>query len=313
MRRRPRPIRRRPLCRRRRCRRCNRARRRRARRPPVPSRCRRSSPALNAVPSPASRPPSGGHPVRQTPIAPRAVAPGARGSSPRLSPARPFPVRAAVPAFVSDRQARETARVQPLRSRSRWRGSLLLFLLVLGAGAFAVHRYLVPLDVLVTWGNPARLAITTESAGRHPAAGRRGAGRRFSDRGRGPSRSDGPCPGSHAPGLPPGARASPLRQDRDAVGASGPAARAAAGATAASAPAGPGRRATGAAAPVTPPPLMIAPPRAPSTRITARPRRPIGMGRAGSGHAAHPAGAAGAGGRPADIEGASAAVGRARA
>jgi hypothetical protein len=66
---------------------------------------------------------------------------------------------------VSERQARETARVQPLRSRGRWRQTLLLFLLAVGGGAFAVHRYLVPLDVLVTWRKPARLSITTEPAG----------------------------------------------------------------------------------------------------------------------------------------------------
>jgi hypothetical protein len=133
---------------------------------------RRSSPGLdprtaNGAPSQvAPRMPTG--PVgarapgpRQTPIAPRAAVPG-----PRLSPARPFAAQSnPYPTFAPARQPRETARVQTLRTARRWPATLFVLLLLLGGAAFAVHRYLVPLDVLITWRSPARLAISTDPAG----------------------------------------------------------------------------------------------------------------------------------------------------
>jgi eukaryotic-like serine/threonine-protein kinase len=131
---------------------------------------RRSSPGLNlangAPAHPAPRVPTGplaarGPAPRQTPIAPRAAV-----SAPRLSPARPFPAHPSpLPPYLPQRQPRETARVQPLHGRTRWPVTLFVFLLFLAGAAFAVHRYLVPLDVLVTWRSPARLAISTHPAG----------------------------------------------------------------------------------------------------------------------------------------------------
>ncbi|MES1205784.1 MAG: protein kinase [Pseudomonadota bacterium] len=131
---------------------------------------RRSSPGFNmangAPPQPAGRVPTGpvgarGPAPRQTPIAPRAALAG-----PRLSPARPFPAQPnPFPPFAPARQPRETARVQPLRARSRWRVTLFVVLLLLGGAAFGVDRYLIPLDVLITWRSPARLAISTDPAG----------------------------------------------------------------------------------------------------------------------------------------------------
>jgi eukaryotic-like serine/threonine-protein kinase len=133
---------------------------------------RRSSPGFdprmaNGVPQQgAPRVPTGpvgarGAGPRQTPIAPRAAVPG-----PRLSPARPFAAQPnPYPTFAPTRQPRETARVQPLRARRRWPVTLFVLLLLLGGAALAVDRYLVPLDVLVTWRSPARLAISTDPAG----------------------------------------------------------------------------------------------------------------------------------------------------
>jgi len=72
---------------------------------------------------------------------------------------------AALPTFAPGRSARETARVQQLRPRSRWRSALLLLLLVIAGGAAAVHHWVVPLDVLLVWRNPAGLSIATDPSG----------------------------------------------------------------------------------------------------------------------------------------------------
>jgi hypothetical protein len=66
--------------------------------------------------------------------------------------------------FVLPREQRETARVQ-LRPKRRWGGMLFLLLLLLAGGAAGVHFYLVPLDVLATWREPARLSIASEPSG----------------------------------------------------------------------------------------------------------------------------------------------------
>jgi len=85
--------------------------------------------------------------------------------------ARPvhFGGQAGVPAgvpvnFGFSREQRETARVQ-LRSRRPWRSVLLVLLLLLGGGLAAVHRFLIPVDVLLVWFKPARIAIATEPEG----------------------------------------------------------------------------------------------------------------------------------------------------
>jgi serine/threonine protein kinase len=72
---------------------------------------------------------------------------------------------AALPAFTPGRPQRETARVQQLRPRSRWRSALLFLLLVVAGGAAAVHHWVVPLDVLLVWRNPAGLSIATDPNG----------------------------------------------------------------------------------------------------------------------------------------------------
>jgi hypothetical protein len=61
-------------------------------------------------------------------------------------------------------RAHETARIQ-LRQRRSWAGVLgTLFVLLVGAAA-AVHFYFVPLDVLITWREPAGLSIATDPRG----------------------------------------------------------------------------------------------------------------------------------------------------
>jgi hypothetical protein len=62
------------------------------------------------------------------------------------------------------REARETARVQ-LRSSGGWLRWLVVLLVLLGGGAAAVHFYVVPLEVLAAWRQPARVSITTDPSG----------------------------------------------------------------------------------------------------------------------------------------------------
>lgn len=131
--------------------------------PVPPPRPRAETPRAPAVAAPARQTPAMSRAAVSGPL--QAVPPGPRGPAPRLSPARPFPIQAGVPAFAPPRQPRETARVQPLRARGRRRTTVFLFLVMLAAGAAAVHRFVVPLDVLATWPKPARLAITTEPPG----------------------------------------------------------------------------------------------------------------------------------------------------
>jgi hypothetical protein len=71
----------------------------------------------------------------------------------------------APPAFAPRRPQRETARVQQLRPRGRWRSALLFLILIVAAGAAAVHHWVVPLDVLLVWRNPAGLSIATDPNG----------------------------------------------------------------------------------------------------------------------------------------------------
>jgi eukaryotic-like serine/threonine-protein kinase len=136
--------------------------------PPATRDRRPSSPSFNGtngVPHPMPR-----VPTRQTPVAPQAAlrASPAQGlprlplTAQRMSPASTFP---AAPAFPAPRQPRETVRVQPLGTRSRWRLTLVVVLLLLAGAGAAVHRFVVPLDVLLAWRTPARLAIATEPEG----------------------------------------------------------------------------------------------------------------------------------------------------
>jgi hypothetical protein len=72
---------------------------------------------------------------------------------------------AGIPTFVPGRPQRATARVQPLRPRGRWRRALLFLIVVLAGGGAAVHHWLVPLDVLLVWRDPAGLSIATDPSG----------------------------------------------------------------------------------------------------------------------------------------------------
>ena len=81
----------------------------------------------------------------------------------------PFGGQAGIPTgvptkFDVSRAQRETARVQ-LRSRRPWRSVLLVLLLLVGGGLAAVHRFLIPVDVLLVWLKPAWIAIATEPEG----------------------------------------------------------------------------------------------------------------------------------------------------
>ncbi|HXU61030.1 MAG TPA: protein kinase [Polyangia bacterium] len=127
-----------------------------------PPRSRSQTPLVPAAPPPVRHTPAMGRSAVSGPL--YAVAPSL-APAPRLSPPRPFPIPVSSPGFAPRRQPRETARVQPLRTRSRRRLTTFLFLAMLVGGAVAVHRFVVPLDVLVTWPKPARLAISTEPPG----------------------------------------------------------------------------------------------------------------------------------------------------
>jgi serine/threonine protein kinase len=81
------------------------------------------------------------------------------GTQMRRTQTAPFGMPAA--ALPTGRPQRETARVQQLRPRSRWRSALLFLILIVAGGAAAVHHWVVPLDVLLVWRNPAGLSIAT--------------------------------------------------------------------------------------------------------------------------------------------------------
>ncbi len=70
-----------------------------------------------------------------------------------------------MPAFGPGRPQRETARVQQLRPRRRWSGVLLFLIVILCGGGAAVHHWVVPLDVLLVWRNPAGLSLATNPGG----------------------------------------------------------------------------------------------------------------------------------------------------
>jgi hypothetical protein len=70
-----------------------------------------------------------------------------------------------MPAFDPGRLQRETARIQPLRPRRRFRGAFFFLLVILAGGAAAVHQWVVPLDVLLVWRNPAGLSLATDPPG----------------------------------------------------------------------------------------------------------------------------------------------------
>ena len=78
----------------------------------------------------------------------------------------PFGMPAArLPTFAPGDPQRETARVQQLRPRSRWRSALLFLIVIVAGGGAAVLHWVVPLDVLLVWRNPAGLSIATDPSG----------------------------------------------------------------------------------------------------------------------------------------------------
>jgi hypothetical protein len=91
---------------------------------------------------------------------------GAQPSSQmRRTHSAPFGMPSTAPTFGPGRPHRETARVQQLQPRSRWRSALLFLIVIVAGGAAAVHRWVVPLDVLLVWRNPAGLSIATDPTG----------------------------------------------------------------------------------------------------------------------------------------------------
>jgi serine/threonine-protein kinase len=136
----------------------------------------------------AARPPSGQYPaaVPQRPAGAggsgRVAAPagGGPGSGPhgrgqpaafgnpqgRRTHSSPYGMPAAAqPSFGPGHHQRETARVQQLRPRRRWPGALFFLLVILGGGAAVVHHWVMPLDVLLVWRNPAGLSLATDPGG----------------------------------------------------------------------------------------------------------------------------------------------------
>jgi eukaryotic-like serine/threonine-protein kinase len=120
----------------------------------------------------AQRAPSGQYPAAAVPQWQAAGGSG-RAATTAQSPAQPsrtqsspFGMPSAVPpTFAPGRPHRETARVQQLRPPSRWRSALLFLILIVAGGAAAVHHWVVPLDVLLVWRNPAGLSIATDPNG----------------------------------------------------------------------------------------------------------------------------------------------------
>ena len=107
------------------------------------------------------RPPSG-----QYAAAPQRPPSGQYPAPVRRTQSAPFGMSAgALPTFAPGRPQRETARVQQIRPRSRWRSALLFLLVIIAGGAAAVHRWVMPLDVLLVWRNPAGLSIATDPNG----------------------------------------------------------------------------------------------------------------------------------------------------
>jgi eukaryotic-like serine/threonine-protein kinase len=127
-------------------------------------------PALPATPAHGmQRPAMGPTPAFGTRRPPMAGTPAFGMQRPAMAPSRAARPSlggqiAAPPSFGLERTQRETARVQ-LRSRSHWRAIFVLLILMAGGGVAAVHYFVVPVDVLVAWRKPARLAIATEPDG----------------------------------------------------------------------------------------------------------------------------------------------------
>jgi serine/threonine-protein kinase len=136
-----------------------------------PGSARAGAPAAPSVPrGPLYRTPSYGvqRPSREVfavgpagvqPVAPAGVPPSARdGAHAGVPPRRPSG------GFDFTRVQHDTARVQ-IRSRGRWLGRLFWFVVLLGGAAAGVHFYLIPLEVLAAWREPASLSIATDPNG----------------------------------------------------------------------------------------------------------------------------------------------------
>jgi eukaryotic-like serine/threonine-protein kinase len=85
-----------------------------------------------------------------------APAPGPGRSSPAMSQ----PVNHALPHRIHH----ETARVQ-IRPQRPWGTIFMVLVLLLAAAGVGVHFLVVPLDVLIAWGQPTGLSIATEPSG----------------------------------------------------------------------------------------------------------------------------------------------------
>jgi serine/threonine-protein kinase len=72
--------------------------------------------------------------------------------------------QAGVPRPFSNRVHHETARVV-YRPPRQWGGVFAVLVLLLAAAGVGVHLWVIPLDVLITWGQPTGLAIATDPTG----------------------------------------------------------------------------------------------------------------------------------------------------
>jgi eukaryotic-like serine/threonine-protein kinase len=137
--------------------------------PSAPNRTLRKSGAWPSAPPAGQNPPTrkSGEWAASRPGSPPPGPPAVRRSGEWPAPAAPPGVLVGTPAGSypapgPPRAGRETARVR-IRSR-RPRGQALLLatllaVLLLGATAAVVHRYVVPLDVLAAWRDPATLVV----------------------------------------------------------------------------------------------------------------------------------------------------------
>jgi hypothetical protein len=106
----------------------------------------------------AGPPPGYGGPAR-----PAGPPPGSARRSSAGIPVAPAFGGSGAPQLAPPR-SQETARIQ-LRQRRGWGGVLFAFFVLLIGAAAAVHLLFVPLDVLITWREPAGLSVATDPRG----------------------------------------------------------------------------------------------------------------------------------------------------
>ncbi len=140
---------------------------------PAPAPARRPSQPASTLPANAPQP----SPARTRPTGPQdAVMAGTPAYGVQRPPPQDFAHAPTIPPPggmspggmhhrpFANRVHHETARVQ-YRPPRQWGGVFAVLVLLLAAAGVGVHLWVIPLDVLITWGQPTGLAIATDPAG----------------------------------------------------------------------------------------------------------------------------------------------------